>query len=259
MDTDVFRIHAEVETRHWWFVARREILRAVVEEAVRPHADRIVVDLGCGVGATAPAFHPAYTYIGWEPSAVAVDFAREQHPDVAFHVGTAADAAADLARADIVLLNDVMEHVQGDVELLRQIVEPMAPGSWLLITVPAGMELWSPHDVALCHFRRYDLNTLQNTWSDLPVHPVMLSYYNTRLYAPVRAVRWITSYRDQAAGGEGTDFSLPPAPLNHALRRIFAGEAHRLTALIRGRVRPYRRGVSLIALLQRVAGSPENS
>jgi hypothetical protein len=203
------------------------------------------------VGGTAPAFHPDYTFIGYEPSTVAVEFARMAHPGVEFHVGSAASAAEDLARADAVLLTDVIEHVAGDRALLAETIAPMSPGSWLLVTVPAGMELWSPHDVALGHYRRYDMNTLERTIAGLPVRPVLLSYFNTRLYPPVRVVRWLTARLNHSAGHGGTDFTLPPRPVNAALHRLFGGEARRLIGALHGRKAPYRRGVSLLAMLQR--------
>jgi trans-aconitate methyltransferase len=90
MDAEVNRLHAEAQQKHWWFVGRRRILRAVVESVVPPGRNRRIVDLGCGVGGTAPAFHPDYTFIGYEPSTVAVEFARMAHPGIEFHVGSAA-------------------------------------------------------------------------------------------------------------------------------------------------------------------------
>jgi SAM-dependent methyltransferase len=253
VDAQVFQVHAEVERRHWWFTARRRILRTVVETVLPPGRSRVVLDLGCGVGATAPAFHPDYSYIAYEPSQVAVDFARATYPGVEFRVGTAASAADDLSRADVVLLTDVIEHVEDDRGLLRDALTPMRHGSWLLVTVPAGMELWSPHDVALGHYRRYDTDSLLEVCSGLPARVAMISCFNARLYGPVRVVRWLTSRFRRAAGHGGTDFSIPPAPVNALLNRIFAGEAPRLARAVAEGGSPYARGVSIIALLQRTS------
>lgn len=255
MDAEVFRVHADVEQRHWWFSARRAILRSIVEAVVPPGRSHRVLDLGCGVGATAPAFAADYTYVGYEPSALAADFARSTYPGVEFHVGTAAAAADDLSRADVVLLTDVIEHVEDDRELLNETVGAMAVGSWLLVTVPAGMELWSPHDVALGHYRRYDLGSLRAVCGGLPVRLALLSYFNARLYPAVRAVRWLTARFDRSAGSGGTDFSIPPAALNSALGRIFQGEAPRLVASMDTNRSAFPRGVSAMALLQRRHGA----
>lgn len=255
MDADVFRIHAEVEQRHWWFAARRGILRAVVEAVVPADGSGTVIDIGCGVGANATAFHPGYRCVGYDPSADAVAFARSAHPGVTFHVGSAAEAQNDLHSADVALLTDVIEHVPDDRALLTSVVEPMRPGAFLLVTVPASMDLWSPHDVALGHYRRYDPATLANAWRELPVEPLLISNFNSRLYPAVRAVRWLTSRLKRSAGGEGTDLSVPPAPANALLQRIFAGEARRLTSALTEKRAPYARGVSLMALLRRTGAA----
>ncbi|HEX6308357.1 MAG TPA: class I SAM-dependent methyltransferase [Longimicrobiales bacterium] len=250
MDPDVFRIHADVEQHHWWFAARRSILRAVVESVVPADGSHIVVDIGCGVGANAIAFHPDYRCIGYDPSADAIAFARAANPGVSFHTGGAADAADALRTADVALLTDVIEHVRDDRALLRAVIAPMRPGTHVLVTVPAGMELWSPHDVALGHYRRYDADTLAVVLRELPVETVFMSCFNSRLYPIVRGVRWLTSRLRRSAGGEGTDLTLPPAPVNELLRRVFAGEAGRLRGVLAADRPPYRRGVSIMALLR---------
>ncbi|HEX2168070.1 MAG TPA: class I SAM-dependent methyltransferase [Longimicrobiales bacterium] len=255
MDADVFRVHADVEQRHWWFAARRAILRSIVEAVVPANGSKNVVDVGCGVGANATAFHPDYRCIGYDPSPDAIAFARSAHPGVDFHTGGAAEAQTDLAAADAVLLTDVIEHVPDDHELLSAVIGPLKPDAFLLVTVPAGMELWSPHDVALGHHRRYDPGMLANAWRGLPVTPVLVSHFNSRLYPAVRAVRWITSRLKRSAGGEGTDLALPPAAANVALQRVFVGEAERLRNALASKDRPYSRGVSLMALLRRTGST----
>ena len=71
-------------------------------------------------------------------------------------------------------------------------------------------------------------------------------------------MRWLRQRnraRGRASGREGTDLFLPPAPVNLALERLFAGEAARLErALDAADGGGYARGVSLIAILRREQG-----
>jgi 2-polyprenyl-3-methyl-5-hydroxy-6-metoxy-1,4-benzoquinol methylase len=54
------------------------------------------------------------------------------------------------------LLMDVVEHVADDVEFVRSIVQQnLEPDGSVLVTVPAYQRLFSAHDVALGHYRRY--------------------------------------------------------------------------------------------------------
>ena len=50
MRPDLFREMAAVQQTHWWFVARREILSAVVRRLRLPAQARIL-EIGCGTGA----------------------------------------------------------------------------------------------------------------------------------------------------------------------------------------------------------------
>jgi 2-polyprenyl-3-methyl-5-hydroxy-6-metoxy-1,4-benzoquinol methylase len=68
------------------------------------------------------------------------------------------NAYRDLAsgRYNLVLLMDVLEHVQEDNKFLAEIVDGyLAKGGNLIITVPAFPFLYSRHDVYLAHYRRY--------------------------------------------------------------------------------------------------------
>lgn len=251
IDRDIFAAFAAAEETHWWFAARRVILRRLVDALTSAAPGRSIIDIGCGVGSTLTAFHPEYACIGYDPSPDAIEFARAHHPSFDLHVGTAAQASDALGKADVVLLNDVIEHVSDDRALLASVVAPMKPGATLVVTVPADMELWSPHDERVGHFRRYDVAALDGAVADLPLERLFMSHFLSRLYPAVRAVRAVSRLRGRASGVSGIDLSTPPRLVNTLLTRIFAGEIERLLDVVRGRARPYRRGVSLIAAFRR--------
>ena len=118
----------------------------------------------------------------------------------------------------------------------------------MFITVPADMSLWTDHDVSHGHYRRYDVESLRRVWEALPVRELGLSPFNARLYPLVRVARTLSRWRGRPAGDAGSDLRLPSRPVNTALHGIFAGERRRLLRNLRGG-RPYRRGVSLVAVL----------
>ena len=62
---------------------------------------------------------------------------------------------------DLVLMMDVLEHVDNDVGLLCEYVDKVSAGTHFLITVPAFSFLWSGHDVFLGHKRRYTLKEIE--------------------------------------------------------------------------------------------------
>jgi hypothetical protein len=195
--------------------------------------------------------------VGIDASSHAIRLAKQRFPAVQFIHGLAPHDLGDvLERTRLVMLTDVLEHVADDFEMLSRLLAATQPGTYFLITVPADPGLWSQHDQSFGHYRRYDLARFEQVWQGLAVRPLLVSYYNTRLYPLVKLVRGWNRWRGHAAGLAGTDFRLPNRLVNNLLTRCFAGERKRLVRLASGLpAHPYRHGVSLIALLER-EGAP---
>lgn len=250
MREEVHRLFADIERRHWWFTARRTILEAVVHELVPPDGTRSIIDVGCGTGANIASFADDYRCIGLDTAPAAIDLARREYPRVEFICGEAPEALGERARhGDLFLLTDVLEHIAADRAMLGSLAQAARCGARFLITVPADMALWSRHDEDVSHYRRYEAESLRKLWRDLPLREIALTYFNARLYPAVRLVRRLN--RRRAGGATNVEFSMPPAPLNRLLARVFVGERERVLRSLRG-AGGYGRGVSLLAALERV-------
>src|SRR3989338_952028 len=247
-----FALHEEFEERHWWFLGRRRILRQIVRAYAAPSPDTVIIDVGCGTGGNIGSLADEYATVGIAPSSQAIASAKKRFPRTEFICGIAPqDLAERMKTAKLLLLTDVLEHVEDDRALLNQLIAALSPGVGILLTVPADMSLWSQHDESFGHFRRYDHASLSLLWKGLPVSVRLVSAFNTRLYPVIKSARFFSRIKGSALGSCGTDFRMPLRPVNMTLERIFAGEGHRLTALLRGEShRPLRYGASLIALLE---------
>lgn len=255
-----FQLHAEIEQRHWWFVGRRRILRAVVGQLLPPSRDTTIIDVGCGTGANLASLASEYRCVGIDTSADAIRLAQQRFPQTEFLLGRAPD---DLGRsideARIVLMTDVLEHVSDDFSLFSAVAAAVRPGAYLLITVPADLRLWSGHDESFGHYRRYDARRLAKIWNGLPIEPLMVSHFNSRLYPAIRSVRTWNRWRgaSKVSGRAGTDFALPPLGMNRILENVFAGESRSLCRTLKTGRGGYRNGVSLMAVLRRLEGKFE--
>ncbi len=256
MKPDLFRLNFDMEPKHWWFVARRRIFRQIISEVLVPSPQTTIVDVGCGTGGNIGSLGDDYRCVGIDPSPEAIELARERYPRVRFIAGEAPEDLGDVARqAKLFLLTDVLEHVPDDLSLLSRLLAAASPGAYFLITVPANMSLWSPHDESHGHYRRYDRQGFEQLWRGLPVEPLLLSHFNTRLYHVVKLTRAVNRRLGKTAGPAATDVKLPWPLANRFLERIFSGEGEVLKNLLRGkRRRGYPFGVSLIALIRREAG-----
>jgi SAM-dependent methyltransferase len=250
MQEGLFAAHHALEERHWWFRARRRALLELGTSLLPPSG--CIVDVGCGTGADVAAFPPSYERHGVDASATAIGFAQQRHQDVRFEVAALPGAGADtIGRADLVLLCDVLEHVEDHDGFLRWLLAAMKPGAHLLLTVPADPRLWSPHDEVYGHYRRYTPDSLSALWTGLPVQVRLLAPFNRILYPAARIARALASRLGRSWGSEQSDLGLPWAPLNRLLERIFSLEVSALrSALDNGAGRVRGNGVSLFVVLK---------
>jgi len=257
VETAQFRLHADIEERHWWFVARRMIIRDLLAATVPPGDGRLVVDIGCGTGANLASLVGDYRCLGADCSPEAIELARQRFPAVEFRVGQAPEVIGDTwPEVRAVLLMDVLEHVADDHRMFASIWRAAPKGCVFLVTVPADPRLWSPHDEAFGHFRRYTAEQLIDLWRGRSAETLLLSHFNSRLLPLICLARWLARVRGRAAGQAGTDFRMPSGWLNILLTRVFYGERRRLLAVLLGRRRRgYRAGASLVGLLRKSSDS----
>jgi SAM-dependent methyltransferase len=241
MDATVYRRMAELDSRHWWFLARRKILKALIARDVRPPNDAQILEIGCGTGHNLAMLAQFGTVEAseLEPQARKLASARLGRP-------IAAAALPDLSmyrdsHFDLIALLDVLEHVEDDHAALTAIHSRLKPGGKLLVTVPANRWMWSAHDAAHHHFRRYTKKELVEAARAAGMQVDLISYFNTQLFVPIAVARLV----GKLLGRESADDEMPAEPVNTVLREVFGLEA----ALV-GRL-PLPFGVSLVAILSR--------
>lgn len=254
MHPDILPLHAAIEAGHWWFVARRRIVRRLLVRVEPPEPNKVILDLGCGTGGNLGSLAHLYDCIGIERDPEAVRFASERYATCRFQRASIFEPEAwhldELV--DVCLIMDVLEHLDDDRTAVSNAISVLRPGGHLLITVPADPSLWSRHDRHHDHRRRYTLETLGSLLDPLPLYPRLLSYFNARLYYPIRAFRWLQN-RFERIAHEGTTGNLTaqPAWVNRFLTYVFLGESVRLLSALDEPRQGYARGVSLIALYRK--------
>ena len=179
-----------MEDAHWWFAARRQILQPLIRAAmVGCEGDRIV-DIGCGTGGSTAALSEDFNCLGIDHSELAIGAAKIKYPDRKFIQGKMPEDLWETADSTaLYLLMDVLEHIETADSFLADVVSLTRPGGHILVTVPAKPILWSEHDVSAGHVRRYEMDSLAKLWQNLPVKMRVISYFNTRLYPVIWAIR----------------------------------------------------------------------
>jgi SAM-dependent methyltransferase len=213
-------VHIEEDRRHWYFRGRLEVLLRVIERTLPPPPCR-VLELGCGTGNVLQALGRFGQVVGIERDpelravgcAAGLDIRAGALPD---------DVPVPDGWADAVLLLDVIEHLDDDLAALRAARAAARPGGAVIVTVPAYAWLWSGHDVALGHRRRYSTARVRAVLTAAGLHVAHVGYFNTVLFPAIAGVR----LAKRLLRLTGHDLHRPAPLVNEALTRLFALERH---------------------------------
>lgn len=171
--------------RHWYYVSKASMVAHHL-----PGTGYRILDVGAGIG----WFSQWLLERGYGNSAMCVDPGYEQdHDAVVAGRPILFRRSAGSFNANLVLLMDVLEHVDDDVALLRQYWEMAPAGTIFVITVPAFQFLWSSHDDFLEHRRRYTVNSLRRTVELAGARPDRLHYFFGAVFPIAATIRLLQS------------------------------------------------------------------
>lgn len=228
MDAAAYRQFVELEERHFWFVGRRRIFLALLDQALGPARDRRILDVGCGAGGMLGPLARYGTVRGIDTSEEMVAFCRDRGFEDA-GVGSATDPLGD--GYDLITLFDTIEHVPEDDLVLQRCREALAPGGLVCVSVPAYQFLYANNDRVVHHQRRYTARRLRRQLRAAGLEPVRVTYFNALLFPAILPIVLVKKVLERVRDpGETTNLSaVVPGPLNRVLAAIMSSERHLVT------------------------------
>ena len=215
MKSDEYKKMYELEDLYWWFIGRRKLVQWLLKQHNPNGKDSLLFDLGCGTGLNVSTFAPDYKIFGSDLSPEALRFCRERNVDGLFSSSADAIALRDES-VDVVMALDVLEHVREDLPALRETNRILTPGGKLILTVPAYGFLWSEHDEALHHHRRYVARELRAKLIASNFEVERSTYFITGLFFPILFFRLWQGLRRTSIEAS-VSYRLPPAWINRTL------------------------------------------
>jgi SAM-dependent methyltransferase len=200
----------ELEDRHWWYKERR----ALVARALRGRTPGTALDVGAAGGGNSRVLRAA----GWQVAAL--EYGEEgarvcAERSLPVLRGDATKLPLAGGSLDLVVAYDVLEHIEDDAAAAKGVFELLRPGGTFLVAVPCDMKLWSAHDVAVDHVRRYERAELLQLLTGAGFEIEDVRSWMVLLRPAVRLRRRSSS---------GSDLDNPPGWLNTALGAVVAAE-----------------------------------
>lgn len=254
MEQNVYLEMQELENRHWWFCARRDYLRKVISRFYKgDDAERRFCEIGCGTGGNLALLAEFAKVDAVEMNDAARDMARQKSVTGVndINAGYLPDAIPLDQQYDGVFALDVIEHVEHDLAGTQALSGLVKDDGYLITTVPAYQWLWSEHDIANHHFRRYNLSQYKKLITDAGYDIVYASYFNTLLF-PLAAISRLfsrASNNDNSQSDSKATLAMPSPVVNGLLSSVF-----RLETLWAGKLSmPF--GLSIVVVARKRPGT----
>ena len=235
-----------LEDSYWWFVGRHNLVLTFLRDLYGDRTDLNVLDIGCGTGAMSVQLARFGKVISADFSPLALQFSRRRN--------LTRLCAADAMRLpfrdnafDIVVALDILEHLPNDQAALCEFQRVLKPGGRVIASVPAYKSLWSAHDVALMHFRRYVARQVRERLSTARLHVQKLSYAMTLLFPVVWLVRKASNLFAKSSAQPHASLVPVSSLANRALVRLLDTE----NAVIRHVNLPF--GVTVFCVAQKAS------
>jgi SAM-dependent methyltransferase len=243
MDAGYAARYADLHARHWWWRSREEYVIRQVRKLAGGRRLRIL-DIGCGDGLAWNALAPFGDVEGIEPDAglLRSDSPHRDRIEISPFPGR-----PRTQRYDLLLMLDVLEHIEDDKAALAAAWDLLLPGGHLVLTVPALMLLWSEFDVLNRHHRRYRPGPLAELLRGAGFEVLVDRYYFFWSALPLLGRKLLFRAKD---ADDSKFINVPPAPVNRLLH-IASAIDHHVTSKL-----PAPFGSSIIAVARKPGAQP---
>jgi SAM-dependent methyltransferase len=173
-----------------------------------------VLDIGCGDGLFFDRLGEFGQVEGVEPEGALLDRGGKWRD--AIHTVAFDERFQPAHRFGLILLLDVLEHLERPAAALRHAVSLLAPGGVVLVTVPAFDSLWTRHDDLNHHVRRYSRSQFRALAGEAGMEIGRERY----LFQWLAVAKLVTRAVESVLGGPPALPTIPAAPFNRLLTAV---------------------------------------
>jgi 2-polyprenyl-3-methyl-5-hydroxy-6-metoxy-1,4-benzoquinol methylase len=234
MELGEYRKMEDFEQQYWWHRGKIHLIRAFYDFFIPyeiKEKEMNIIEIGCGTGEVLRLLAHWGDVKGVDFSQEALDACRRKgFKDLICGDVNEIDFNNEKSSYDLVVLMDVLEHIQDDMKTLNIAKQLLKPGGFLFLSVPAYKFLWSTHDEALHHKRRYHSLEIKTKVKDSGFEIVKYSHYVTLLFFPIALFRLLSNFVRRKAYPK-THYVPLPTKLNDLFTKFLLWEARLLKSI----------------------------
>lgn len=186
MDDAYVARYRDLYERHWWWRSREEYLVDLIRKIYPGRDDLAIMDIGCGDGLFFDALTEFGTPEGIEPTPGMLS--DRPKPGLIYEVPLD-DDFQPARQYDLVLILDVVEHIDHDVNFLGNARRLLKPDGKMVITVPAFNLIWTAHDDLNHHKRRYTKSMMRSVANRAGLRVRSMTYFDQWTFPAKMAIR----------------------------------------------------------------------
>lgn len=171
---------------HFWFKAKRDLIDILMKMACNKKKKLKILNIGAGTGHDLKILNRYGINYVIDIEKKALSFIEKKLVKEK-KLADACDLPYKENFFDIAVSFDVFEHIKNDKKAISEVNRVLKKGGKLVFTVPAHQFLFSNHDKALDHFRRYSKNTIKELFGKF--NNIKLFYWNSILFLPIAITR----------------------------------------------------------------------
>jgi SAM-dependent methyltransferase len=244
-----YRRMFEFEDAYWWYRGVRVLLQALLARYTPTDSrNALILDAGCGTGANMKLLESYGKVIGVDISEEAIGFCRARGISRArAFVASLKELPFPTDFFDLIISYEVICNIADDTKAFAEIARALKPHGCMIVQLPAYQWLWSRHDVAVGHQRRYSARDLRAKIAQAGLKIERVTHANALLLPFVAAERLL--HRRVSADGSliHSDLELLPNRINNALSALFTTEMRAVSHV------DFPYGLSLVAVARKPA------
>lgn len=175
--------------KYWWRQGRDFTAKLLLKKFLNSTKRNKILDVGCGLGETSRklTIFGQVTGIDSSPEAIKISKRNGLKEAVLMNIDNLSFPKNSF---DVITAFDVLEHLEDDQKAIHNIFQVLKNKGVFLLTTPAYNWLWSEHDDALGHKRRYTKNQIEKKLKIVGFTILKSSYIISSFLLPIVLFRF---------------------------------------------------------------------